>query len=137
MKIIKMWNYAWDNYMMKVRADKFWHHIAFLYFVIALLIFPTLNLYSAILLTIFAIILFSKGGLAIKGYVIVGILILIGSFAFESGIITLVIASEYAIGKELWDKVHGRKFDFGDLMADAIGVFLAYMINGMYINLLA
>ena len=53
---------------------------------------------------------------------------------WELLIIALVIV--LAIGKEFWDWWRGRYFDFGDLMADAIGVFFAYMIHGMYIDLL-
>ena len=34
--MIKYWNHAWNTYMMKVRPDKFWHFIAFLFFTIAL-----------------------------------------------------------------------------------------------------
>jgi len=49
-------------------------------------------------------------------------------------ILALVII--LAIGKELWDWWHGREFSIGDLMADAIGVFLAYVINGVYIQAL-
>ena len=53
-----------------------------------------------------------------------------------SNIFVLIIVITLGVGKEFWDWWHGRYFDFKDLMADAIGVFLAYMINGMYINLL-
>ena len=93
-KIIEMWQYAWKTYMMKVKADKFWHFIAFFFFTIALHI------------------------------------------AQVNGILILIIVGMLAIGKELWDWQQGRYFDFGDLTADLIGVFLAYMINGIYIRVL-
>jgi len=38
------------------------------------------------------------------------------------------IATGFAIGKEIWDWWHGRYFDFMDLLADAIGTGLAYII---------
>ena len=93
-KIIEMWQYAWDTYLSKVQADKFWHFIAFLFFTLGLHIMQI------------------------------------------NGILILMIVGIFAIGKELWDWWHGRYFDFGDLMADMIGIFLAYVINGIYINLL-
>jgi hypothetical protein len=93
-KIIEMWNCVWSNYMMKVKADKFWHFIGFLFFTIALNVAQIWN------------------------WVILMVVIIL------------------AIGKELWDWNHGRYFDFGDLMADAVGIFLAYVINGVYIQVL-
>lgn len=92
--MIKYWNHAWNTYMMKVRADKFWHFIAFLFFTIALHIAQIWD------------------------------------------VVILILVGVLAIGKEFWDWQHGRHFDFGDLMADIVGIFLAYMINGMYIRIL-
>jgi len=42
--------------------------------------------------------------------------------------VILIIVIALGIGKELWDWNHGRYFDFGDLLADAIGTGLAYII---------
>lgn len=93
--MIEKWNYAWDTYLSKVQADKFWHFLGFLFFTIALLVAQIWNW------------------------------------------IILILVIGLAIGKEIWDKEHGRDIDIGDLMADAIGVFLAYVINGVYIRVLA
>jgi hypothetical protein len=93
-RIIKMWDCLWGNYMMKVKADKFWHFIGFLFFTIAL---NVAQIWNWVILTVVIIL---------------------------------------AIGKELWDWNHGRYFDFADLMADAVRIFLAYVINGVYIQVL-
>ena len=135
-KIIEMWQYAWNTYLSRVRADKFWHFILLLFGTITLLMFPNLNLYATILLSIFAGMLFYKSSIAIKSCIIIGMAILISAILFPSGVRTLIIVSGFAIGKELWDWNHGRYFDFGDLMADAVGIFLAYVINGVYIRIL-
>lgn len=39
----------------------------------------------------------------------------------------IVIGVLLGIGKELWDKAHGRNFDFGDLLADGIGIITAFI----------
>ena len=78
--------------MMKVKADKFWHFIAFLFFTFILLIAHVWSWLACIL--------------------VVGL----------------------AIGKELWDWWHGSYFDTHDLMADAIGVFLAWAVYGMCVR---
>jgi len=39
----------------------------------------------------------------------------------------LIIVIALGIGKELWDWQHGRYFDFGDLLADALGIGLGFI----------
>ena len=131
------WRYVWDNYLSKIQADKFWHFILFLFFTIALFLFPSLLLKSILLICVLALIFFIKANWTVRGTICIGILALIFSFIFlTKEIQMLVVISELAIGKELWDWWHGKNFDHGDLMADAIGVFFGYMINGMYVSFL-
>lgn len=92
--MIEIWKNFWSKHLMKIKADKFWHFIAFREF-------------TAILM---------RTGSPSVWVIAIGILL--------------------GIGKELWDRAHGGDFDFGDLMADIVGIFLAYMIDGMYIRIL-
>lgn len=41
--------------------------------------------------------------------------------------IILIIVIGLAIGKEFWDWWHGDYVDFGDLLADALGITMAFI----------